>query len=318
MYKKILVPLDGSKLAEQILAYTRALAEAYDIPTELLRVSDPDIRPPFFPPLPAREYFKQVSANYFPPSVRLANIEEYGKPAEVIVERAKSDPACLIAMATHGLSGIRRWLLGSVASKVVQTANNPVLLIRPDENRDPASQAQLKTIFVPLDGSSVAEKIFPHVITLAKKMALEVQLLRVYALPLDPYVVGDGLYVGDLPQRREAIRQEVESYLDTKTQELRSEGLREVTSLAIEGDPASEIIDLACRTPNNLIAMSTHGRGGVGRWVLGSVRRRSFTIRETRSSSSARLDRQCAAVLTENMKDAAHDDREAGSGLLRL
>jgi nucleotide-binding universal stress UspA family protein len=271
MYNKILVPLDGSELAEQILAYTRVLAEVYGVPTELLRVSDPDIRPPFLPPLPARDYFKQVSTKYFPPAARVTHIEEYGKPAEVIVERAQNDPACLIAMATHGLSGLRRWLLGGVASKVVQIARNPLLLIRPGESHDPVSQAQLKTIFVPLDGSSVAEKIFPHVVALAKKLALEVQLLRVYDLPLDPYVVGDGLYTGDIPKRREAIRQEVEGYLDTKTQELRSEGLRDVTYLAIEGDPAGEIIDLACRTPNNLIAMTTHGRGGVGRWVLGSV-----------------------------------------------
>jgi nucleotide-binding universal stress UspA family protein len=104
MYTKILVPLDGSSLAEQILPYARVFAEAYGIPMELLRVSDPDIRTPFLPPLPANEYLRRI-AGPLPKSLRVACVEESGKTAEVIVERAKSDPACIIAMATHGMSG---------------------------------------------------------------------------------------------------------------------------------------------------------------------------------------------------------------------
>ena len=116
MYTKILVLLDGSSLSERI----RAFAETYGIPVDLLRVNDPDIRPPFWSPLPGREYLKQVAARYLPASLRIDHIEESGKPAEIIVDRAKGDPACLIAMATHGLSGAWRWLLGS----------DPVLVIR--------------------------------------------------------------------------------------------------------------------------------------------------------------------------------------------
>jgi len=91
MYKKVIVPLDGSKLSEQILPYARAVAAAYEIPVELLWVSDPDIRPPFWPPLPDREYLKQVSAKYLPASLHIFCTEERGKPAEVIVKRAGGD-----------------------------------------------------------------------------------------------------------------------------------------------------------------------------------------------------------------------------------
>jgi nucleotide-binding universal stress UspA family protein len=63
----------------------------------------------------------------------------------------------------------------------------------------------------------------------------------------------------------------VETYLERKSQELRAQGLERVCSTVSEGDPAAEIIDLALKTPDNLIAMSTYGRSGVGRWVLGSV-----------------------------------------------
>jgi nucleotide-binding universal stress UspA family protein len=271
MYTKILVPLDGSSFSEQILPYARVFAEAYGIPVELLRVNNPDIRPPFWPPLPGREYLKQVAGRYLPASLQIDHIEESGKPAEIIVERAKGDPACLIAMATHGLSGARRWLLGSVASKVAHTTINPLLFIRPAEGQDPATAVVLKTAFVPLDGSGLAEKVLPHVIELAKKMKLEVHLLRVYMLLTDSYMVGDGVYMQALGQQKEAIKKAAETYLEGKVEELRAEGLERVVSTAIEGDAAGEIIDLARRTPDNLVAMSSHGGSGIAQWVFGSV-----------------------------------------------
>jgi nucleotide-binding universal stress UspA family protein len=270
MYTKMLIPLDGSSLAEQILPYARFFAEAYGIPMELLRVSDPDVRTPFWPPLPAKEYLQGV-AGALPQSLEVDCVEESGKPAEVIVERAKGDPACIIAMATHGMSAARRWLLGSVASRVAHTTTNPLLFIRPAEAGEPAGKPELKIVFVPLDGSGLAEKILPHVIALAKRMKLEVHLVRVYTLPADAYIVGDGVYMQALAQQREVIQKEAEEYLAGKVEQLRAEGLDEIVSTAIEGDPAGEIIDLAQRTPSNLIAMSSHGKSGIAEWVMGSV-----------------------------------------------
>jgi nucleotide-binding universal stress UspA family protein len=271
MYTKILVPLDGSSFAEQVLPYVRLFAETYRISVEFLRVNDPDIRPPFWPQPPAREYFKQVATRYFSVSTPFDHVEESGKPAEVIVDRAKRDPAYLIAMATHGLSGARRWLLGSVASKVAHITTNPLLFIRPADSQDPAKPITLETVFVPLDGSGLAEKILPHVIALAKKMKLEVHLVRVYMLPADAYMVGDGVYMQALGQQKEAIKKAAETYLEGKVEELRAEGFDRVVSTAIEGDAAGEIIDLASRTPNSLVAMSSHGGSGIAQWVFGSV-----------------------------------------------
>jgi nucleotide-binding universal stress UspA family protein len=271
MYTKVLVPLDGSSFSEQILPYARVFAETYGVPVELLRVNDPDIRPPFWPQLPGREYLKQVAARYLPAPLRIDHIEESGKPAEIIVDRAKDDPACLIAMATHGLSGARRWLLGSVASKVAHTTTNPLLFIRPAEGQDPAKPITLETVFVPLDGSGLAEKVLPHVIALAKKMKLEAHLLRVYQLLTDAYMVDDGVYLQALGQQKDTIKKEAETYLEGKVEELRADGLDRVVATAIEGDAASEIIDLACKTPNNLVAMSSHGGSGIAQWVFGSV-----------------------------------------------
>jgi nucleotide-binding universal stress UspA family protein len=270
MYTKILVPLDGSGLAEQVLPYACIMAEVYGIPVELLQVHDPDIRTTFWPELPGGNYLQRVSGQ-LPSALRVDLVEQTGKPAEIIADRAKGAPTCLIAMATHGLAGMKRWLLGSVASKVAYATSNPMLFIRPAEDQDPAKPIELRTVFVPLDGSGLAEKILPHVRSLARKMKLEVHLVRVYAMPPGAYVVGDGVYMPSLAQQRELIQKEAQSYLDDKVQELQAEGLGEVISTALEGDPGGEIIDLACKTSNSLIAISSHGRSGVSRWVLGSV-----------------------------------------------
>ena len=271
MYEKILVPLDGSNLAEQVLPFVHRLATADDIPIELLTVTDPDARPPFWPAEADKSYLKKVSQTYFPAARRIATAVEIGKPADVIVKRAQDDPGSLIAMSTHGMSGMRRWILGSIASKVVQTATNPLLLIRPVEGVDASASVDLKTVVVPLDGSALAEKVLAQVAALAKKMNIAVHLIRVYTLPASALVVAEGVIPQGPEPFRETLRQEAEHYLADKAEQLRTEGLQQVSTTAVEGDAASEIIDIARNTANNLIAMSTHGRSGIGRWVLGSV-----------------------------------------------
>jgi nucleotide-binding universal stress UspA family protein len=270
-FKKILVPLDGSELAEQILPYARRLAEACELSVELLRVNDPESVTPYSPPLQGEEYLQRTAKKYFSPTARIARRIEMGKPAQVIVDHAKGDASCLIAMATHGMSGMRRWLLGSVASKVVQSATNPLLIVRPSDGADRSALVELNIVFVPLDGSGLAEKVLPYVAVLAKPLKLEVQLVRVFTLPPDAYILGDGVIAPGPAQYRDEIKGEAETYLDGKVQALRAEGLENVIATAVQGDAASEIIDLACRTDKNLVAMTTHGRSGVGRWMLGST-----------------------------------------------
>ena len=269
MYSKILVPLDGSHVSEQILPYARLFADAYGIPVELLRIADLDARPPFGPAETSGQYLKKIAAENFSGSA--CTTAEVGAPATVIVDRAKTDPSCLIAMATHGISGARRWLLGSVTSKVVQTAANPLLLIRPTHTPDALTPVRMDQIFVPLDGSGLAEKALPHALALTKRLNLEIQLLRIYSLPMNAYVVADGVIAQGPGQYREEFARQAQDYLDGKVAGLRADGFKRVVAIAIEGDAAGEIIDLASKTPNSSIAMSTHGRSGIGRWVLGSV-----------------------------------------------
>ena len=267
MYTKILVPLDGSRLAEQILPYASLLAEAFGIPVELLRVDDSGA----LTPSKGNEYLKEIGDWAFPASVQFHHSIEVANPTEAILRHADADRRTLIAMGTHGLSGIHGWVMGSVAYKVVHATRNPVLLIRPTEEGDPGIAVKLGTVLVPLDGSGLADRILPHVIALAKSLNLEVTLIRAYTLPPDNYFVGDGLYLDALAGQRDAFRQEIDDYLIGKTEEIRATGLSRVSPVPIHGDAAGEIIDCARNTQNSLIAMSTHGRSGLGRWLMGSV-----------------------------------------------
>ena len=269
MFNKILVPLDGSKLAEQVLPYARWLAAAYGASITLVRVTDPEARLPFTANQSVSDYLKYTAASLAPLPVE--SVEKIGKPAEVIVDTAKGDADCLIAMATHGMTGPRRWLLGSVASKVVQTADNPILLIRVTQDAAPLGPFALRRVIVPLDGSGLAEKVLPYVRVLASKLKLDMQLVRTYSLPPDAYVVADGVIAQGPAQYRKNLHEESEKYLDGKVASLQADGFTAVSATVIEGDAASELIDLAAEPPQSLIAMSTHGRSGLGRWVLGSV-----------------------------------------------
>jgi len=198
----------------------------------------------------------------------------------MIVDLAAAQAGTLIAMTTHGYSGAQRWLLGSVADKVLHAAPNPLLLVRPAQG-DGGGEARLKTVLVPLDGSGLAEKVLPTVAALASSLALEVVLVQIFVqfnfAPPDAFLPFLG---SNFPQQREIwaqARAEADSYLDAKVEGLRAQGLPHVSSLLIEGGAggaAAEIIDLARKTADNLVAMSTHGRSGMSRWILGSVTER--------------------------------------------
>ncbi len=283
MYKRMLIPLDGSKVAEQVLPYARFLAKALTIPVELLGVVDPETLVAFSDPARGRHVdvlmaetmsrtaiYLETTARSFQPAQVKSSVGK-GKPEEVVIEKAAADKDTLIVMATHGRSGIQRWLLGSVADKVLHGSTNHVLLVRAHEQGKTDGEAALKTVIVPLDGSPLAEKALPCVVDLAKKMKLEVVFIRAYALP--PAVTADeyGTYIDELLGQLEA---EARDYLAEKVKEVKAMGVEKASSVVNIGYGAEEIIALARKTDDNFVGMCTHGRSGIKRWVLGSVTER--------------------------------------------
>ena len=284
MYSKIIVPLDGSTAAECALPLVRALARRLAIAVELLGVID--LREISRGASAAEglfidrlvEYESRQSAEYLGKiakslgAVAVTTRCEKGSAAETIIETAAADKNSLVVMATHGRSGLNRFLLGSVAEKVLRASTNPVLLVKATEPIVTQGEAPLTSIVVPLDGSDLAEGVLPMVTEVAQKLDLEVVLVRTYAVPYGAYSAGEGFYDPiHLDAFRTMLKQETFDYLERKVTELKRNGLTRVSFIAKEGLSADEIIKLARETPANLVAMSSHGRSGIRRWVLGSV-----------------------------------------------
>jgi nucleotide-binding universal stress UspA family protein len=284
MYGKILVPLDGSALAEQVLPYVRPLAKALVAGIELLRTIPPaglELADPNSTNSQdqALDYLRSISASLNDLGVSISCTVHQGDPAPWITSEAEKEPGTLIAMSTHGRSGVARWLLGSVTDKVLHATTTPLLIVRSTEPPNPMSEVQLKTVIVPLDGSVLAEQVLPHVATLAKALDLEVKLVRVhpsveeYSRYFERQQIGSTATVYSGPYEvfsREADAQAME-YLHEVKMQLHHERVWSVEESLLRGHPAATIVDLARETPGSLVAMTTHGRSGIGRWLLGSV-----------------------------------------------
>ncbi len=281
MYRKILVPLDGSATAEAVLPYAEAFAAGFNTSVELLSVIDIGAMTTHLAPDKVRhldsiiaaeetncaDYLKNVAKRFShsPTECRMVR----GTAAQTILESTSQDRDTLIAMATHGRSGAKRWLLGSVAEKVLRGTTNPMFLVRAAAAKT-SPERIINSLVVPLDGSPLAEKILPTVCRWARALDLEVTLIRAFEFPARAYVTSE-TYLPDYDAFRDQARRDAAAYLKEKEDFLVGEGVRTVTVLTIEGAAANEIISYAQTAPGAVIAMSTHGRSGVQRWILGSV-----------------------------------------------
>lgn len=282
MLTDILVPLDGSKTAEAVLPYARFMADALAVPVQFLAVVDVAAVATHASTGSARHidsviaeserrgrlYLEEIAADFSGSAVRI-NVRR-GKPAETIVEAAGGSEGTLITMATHGRSGIRRWLLGSVAEKVLRATANPLLLVRATGQDKVRLGTPIQSITVPLDGSELAASVLPVVTTIAHKMNVGITLFRAYELPASAYY-GSEDYLPNYEELKDSLRKEVEDYLAKKIASLKEHGIGKTSFFLAEGAGPDEIISYARKHPDTLIAMCTHGRSGMKRWVLGSV-----------------------------------------------
>src|SRR3990172_1919422 len=275
MIRTILIALDGSKLAEQAIPIVSAVAARTGADVVLATAIVPHDRWIDGPAIPSPEQEEQGAARAYlrPLAQQLSErgIEsrvrvEAGRPHIVIGTIADEEGANLIAMTTHGRSGFARWVIGSVADKVLRTSRTPLLLVHMQEEGQ-IPEVQLKRILVPLDGSPLAESALPLLEDLA--MSLEASLL------LQSVVVPTAaLYAGTLLPSTPPVLTEIEAgvreYLDGVAKRLERKGARVETNVAI-GYAAETILDAAKQAGADLIALSPHGRSGPERWILGSV-----------------------------------------------
>ncbi len=284
-FSGMLIPLDGSKTSENVLPYARTLARNLQIPVEFMEAIDVarvamhtsaeksihldtlagDIE------RKSENYLRKIAESFSRTAVQCTVAR--GKAENAIIDKAAADEKALIAMATHGRSGISRWLLGSVAEKVLRGARNPLFLVRASQDAQTEGEADIKSIIVTLDGSELAESVLPTAINLARLLDLEVILFRAYELPAAAYY-GKEDHLPDYDELKNQVKQEAGAYLDAKAAAIKAGGIEKVSSALIEGPGPGEIITFAQKTPNAVVAMCTHGRSGVQRWMLGSVTER--------------------------------------------
>ncbi len=270
MFKRILVPLDGSGLSERVLPIARQLAGSFGSSIHLVYVipTPADEIPEEITAQAARDgedYLKEMAESLSADvdKNRIGYSVQVGHPASRIIEQSESQEGTLILMSTHGYTGFQRLLLGSVAGQVVQATTTPVLLI-PAEAKSPDSLIEFKRIIVPLDGSKIAECVLPYVVGLCKMLDMELIVLRSY----HPNFPGSSVRMHDVSQ---IVHDSAENYVKEKVKQLKSEGLEKVSHKVVRGLTAQQINDFALESPNSITAMCTHGRHGIGRWMLGSV-----------------------------------------------
>lgn len=250
---RILIPLDGTRLAESAIGAILPLARARRAEIILLHVRRPATDP-------------EICRGYLEPQyqeVRALGLEaafdlRSGKAAEEIVGYARDAGVDLIAMATHGRSGLSRIVAGSVTEEVLRHATVPVFVSRPRE----AGRAWDRVV-VALDGSERAEQILPYAVTAARALKAMLDLVRV-AIPLSVTPGG----VGEVPFYIKP--EDPLPYLKHVCAAIAPQGVR-AGPVPLQGRAATEILNYLRDSGAGLLCMTTHGRGGLGRLVMGSV-----------------------------------------------
>jgi nucleotide-binding universal stress UspA family protein len=305
LFKRILVPLDGSPRAERALPIAARIAQASGGIVVLLRVvcfsmafetyqaadpwtmqtiNDPDLAE-------ARHYLDNITSVSSLVDVHTETAVIVGQPAATILSVVDTYHIDMIVLCSHGYTGMKRWVLGSVAEKVVHHAPIPVLLLREGGpvlvGTPPHAEGPLRAL-IPLDGSVRAKAALVPAAQLIAALSAPgpgaLHLMR---------VVVSAKAARISPSEREAMMHKAKQYLSATVEHIR-EGLvaspvadlklAMTWSVTIDDDIASGIIrvaedgrdteDVGVSGSSDLIAMATHGYRGLQRWAMGSITER--------------------------------------------
>ncbi len=280
VFKQMLVPLDGSRMGEVVFPFVRELAHRLDMETTCLHICEP--HEDQFAPM-HEAYTRAVADNLARQGIdagrpiAIKSEVVHGQACEGILNYAEAHGSDFIVMATHGRSGINRWVLGSIALKVLRHTDIPVWLIR--SGAPVGCEWPKAEMIVPLDESALAEAVLPFVSRLVKQWGskdIGVTLVTVCKAPVMPSDFTDEMRQAwhEKQSQEAAITVKAgQKYLDSIQDRLASEGIKAKTQ-TLMGKVAEEIVNLASSIPCSFIAMSTHGRSGLGRWVYGSTTER--------------------------------------------
>lgn len=285
MYRTIMVPLDGSSFGEYALPLALGIARRAEARIELVHACRPPAldflnggAPAVQPPTPERErvasYLSQLAeclSERWDVSIGTAVLE--GPAADALYSHALAAGIDLVVMTTHGYGPLSRVWMGSVADKLMRRLPMPALLVRPHEQAldmlEGVHEQAFEHVLIPLDGSALSEEILEPATVLGEPMGAEYTLIQAIDPPMLGYAPAAQV-AGVDEQVLEQWRAEAQAYLERVAGRMRARGLLVRTSV-LYAPPAVAILDYAREHAVDLIAMSTHGRGGVARMLLGSV-----------------------------------------------
>jgi len=283
MYEKILVPLDGSKLAEASLPYAEELARKIGSQITLISVllygseSDEDQYHHLH-----QFYIQEMTKTMKQKAIKVKSVIVIGDPAEQIVDYADKKNFDLIIMGTRGRSALKRWILGSVADKVVSSTSCPVALISSEDTETGVRGGKIlsNALFV-LDGSLEGEIVIPYIEEMASKLHMQVTLLQLVEQAYEYYVgAQDFSHVPVSKEKMNSIKARARRHLRKLANLLEGKGIT-VTVKVMMGDSAETIIKVASKIDADALVMATRGRPGISRWIFGSVRDEIVNIGNT-------------------------------------
>lgn len=287
MFTSIAVPLDGSAFGDLALPYAVSLARRGGATLQLMHVHRSSMPGAALEPLPQYRFEDVVeadeatdSAAFLRESRRLREIAQlladehglvvsscilHGSPADALAERAQTSGASLIVMATHAAGGVLHAWLASTSDAVARDSALPVLLVQPGAGATPPDgDVRFRRMLVPLDGSSFSEAIVAPAVDLARLMGAEITLLHV-ASPADgPWLRSRSRAPGESPDY-------VEAYLESLVETLPPQRPPVRIRVVAHWSPARAILDELEQGDYDLVAMASHGRGGVRPLLLGST-----------------------------------------------
>jgi nucleotide-binding universal stress UspA family protein len=289
MFKHILVPLDGSKLAESALPVAASLTQALNAPVTLLHVIEKNAPDEVHhdrhltSSAGAEAYLAETAKQSFSPKIKVdwhIHTSAVADVARSIVDHsADEDQPDLILLCAHGKSGVHDLFFGNIAQQVAAASETPVLLIKPTE---PSGLFKLNRILVPLDNESIHDKAIPIAEELAKAYGAQLDLLCV--IPTLGTLSGEQAAVSNmLPATATAyldIAEEIaQEHFQAHLDEFQKAGLPSTAEIA-RGDPAMVIIRTAEIIGADLIIFGTHGRAGLdafwNRSVAATVARKTL------------------------------------------
>lgn len=285
MFRKILVPLDGSSIAEQAIPVAVAIARASRASIDLIRsharlkwlATEESEELEHAEWHEAARYLEAIAGEIRATAdVAVTMTVPWGDAIECICARAEEDGADLIVMTSHGRTGFSRAWLGSVADAVVRNSSVPVLMLRVAEANLPHPHVgpHFRRILVPLDGSSFSTGILPAASAFAAIDDARIQLLRVVSpVPLPSVEVAMGSSSGPIVEDEAATRvlvQEATDALARIARELAEDGVAAEYHVIVDAKTARAIIDFGARHDSDVIAMSSHGRGA-SRLLIGGI-----------------------------------------------